>query len=161
MRRKFYEGYRQGLWTIVKLEHKNKKALLRCDCGYEGWKFLSNLSSHNSQGCRNCMLQSPEHKTYLMVLRTASRRSIKWNISENDWIKLATQNCYYCESKPKNIIKEYGFFYNGLDRIDPSIGYDLTNVVTCCKICNRAKSDLSQEEFYEWIKEAYETIISK
>lgn len=161
MRRKFYEGYKQGLWTIIELMPKEKKALLRCECGYEGWKFISNLSSHKSKGCRSCMLQSPEHRTYLTVLRTASRRSLSWEISESQWLLLATRDCFYCGSEPGNMISEYGFKYNGLDRIDSSKGYTLTNVVTSCKICNRSKSDMSQKDFYDWIKRTYVKIISE
>ena len=161
MGRKFYNGYKQGLWTIIDYPAKSKKALMRCDCGYEAWNFLSNLSSHNSQGCRKCMFQTPAHKTYLLVLRTASRRSIKWNISEEEWVSISKQDCFYCGSKPSNIITEYGYPYNGLDRVDSNGIYELTNVVPCCKICNRSKSDISQQEFYDWIRKAYEQIISK
>jgi hypothetical protein len=159
MRRKFYVGYKQGLWTIVDIPFKSKKVLLRCECGYEDWKFLSNISSHKSKGCRNCMFQTPEHKTYLMVLRTASRRSIKWEISEEDWIKVSSQNCYYCGAKPSNIIKDYGYKYNGLDRVDSSKHYTLTNVRSCCRICNRSKSDLTEKEFKDWVKRIYDRII--
>lgn len=161
MGRKFYNGYRQGLWTIIDYPEKSKKALMRCDCGHEAWNYLANLSSHKSQGCRSCMLQSPEHRTYLTVLRTASRRSLAWEISEDEWISLATQNCFYCDSKPSNVISEYGFKYSGLDRIDSTKGYTLTNIVPCCRICNMAKSDMSQKDFYKWIEKAYVKIISK
>lgn len=161
MGRKFYNGYKQGLWTIVDYPEKSKKALMRCECGYEAWNFIANLSSHKSQGCRRCMLQTPAHRTYLLVLRTASRRSIKWNISEEDWITISQKDCFYCGISPSNMIAEYGYAYNGLDRIDSNGIYELTNVVPCCKICNRSKSDISQQEFYDWIKRAYEQIISK
>lgn len=161
MRRKFYVGYKQGLWTIVDLPYKSKKVLLRCECGYEDWKFVSNLSSRKSQGCRNCMFKTPQHKTYLLVLRTASRRSLKWELTEEQWIDLATQSCYYCGSEPSNMISKYKFKYNGLDRIDSSLGYSLTNVVVSCKICNRAKSDMTQKDFYDWIKRAYGKTVSE
>lgn len=161
MARKFYNGYKQGLWTILDIPPKSRKALMRCECGYEAWNYISNLSSHKSQGCRSCMLQTPAHRTYLLVLRTASRRSIRWELTEEQWTKLATQNCFYCDSKPGNMISEYGFKYNGLDRVDPSEGYLLTNVVTCCKICNRAKSDLSQQDFYDWARRLNVKIISE
>lgn len=161
MARKFYSGYKQGLWTIIDYPEKSKKALMRCECGYESWNYLSNLSSHNSQGCRNCMFKTPQHKTFLLVLRTASRRSIKWELSEEEWVSLATKNCYYCNSEPGNMIKSYGFKYNGLDRVDSSKHYSLTNVVPCCRICNIAKSDMSQQDFYNWIEKAYVKIISK
>lgn len=161
MRRKFYEGYRQGSWTIIEAPHKSKKALMKCDCGFETWNWLSNLSSHNSQKCKNCLIQSPEHKTYLMVLRTASRRSLSWEINESQWIDISSQNCYYCGIEPSNIIADYGYRYSGLDRIDSSKGYSLENVVPCCRTCNLAKSDMSQKEFFEWVKRIYGQVVSK
>ena len=157
----YTEGYKQGLWTILERPSKSKKALMRCECGYEAWNYISNLSSHKSQGCRSCMLKTPSHRTYLLVLRTASRRSIKWELTEKQWEELATKNCFYCDSEPSNMISEYKFKYNGLDRIDSSQGYTLTNVVTSCKICNRAKSDMPQKEFYDWIKRLNVKIISE
>lgn len=72
-----------------------------------------------------------------------------------------TRNCFYCDSEPSNMISQYGFKYNGLDRVDSSKGYSLSNVVTCCKICNRAKSDLSQKDFYDWIEKLNVKIISE
>lgn len=163
MSRKGYylPGYTQGLWTIIDRPVGSKKALMRCRCGYEAWNHVANLSSHKSQGCRSCMFKTPQHKTYLLVLRTASRRSIQWKLSEEEWSSLATKNCHYCGSEPNNVISEYGFRYNGLDRINSNGIYELTNVVPCCKICNRSKSDISQQEFYDWIKRVYEQIISK
>ena len=161
MRRKFYNGYRQGSWTIIDFPPESKKVLLRCDCGYEGWKFISNLSSHKSKQCKSCLVQTPAHKTYLLVLRTASRRSLKWELSEAEWESLAIQNCYYCDVPPGNMISAYGFEYNGLDRVDSSKGYLLTNVVPCCRICNIAKTDMAQEDFYNWIRRVYVKTLSK
>ena len=37
-----------------------------------------------------------------------------------------------------------------IDRIDSSVGYVRGNVQFVCDIVNRMKSDLSQEELYEW-----------
>ena len=42
--------------------------------------------------------------------------------------------------------------YNGIDRVNPALGYVEDNVVTCCKICNIAKHDLRLEEFLAWIE---------
>ena len=36
--------------------------------------------------------------------------------------------------------------------MDNSKGYSLDNIVPCCKICNRAKSDLTYKDFIEWIR---------
>lgn len=47
------------------------------------------------------------------------------------------------------------FVRNGIDRVDSAQGYVLTNVVPCCKQCNRAKSDLSREEFLTWVERVH------
>lgn len=39
-----------------------------------------------------------------------------------------------------------------MDRTNNSLGYTLSNVVPCCKTCNRAKGDKNIEEFLEIIK---------
>lgn len=45
------------------------------------------------------------------------------------------------------------FVYNGIDRMDNSLGYISGNVVTCCQICNRAKGAMLLEDFMLWIKQ--------
>ena len=37
--------------------------------------------------------------------------------------------------------------YNGIDRLDSSLGYTKDNIVTCCKICNYAKNKMKFEDF--------------
>lgn len=48
------------------------------------------------------------------------------------------KDCYYCGSPIKTI---------GLDRIDNLGGYTIENVVSCCEICNVAKSTLGANEY--------------
>lgn len=48
------------------------------------------------------------------------------------------------------------YVYNGLDRVNNLLGYELTNVVPCCNICNRAKKDMTYEQFKLWIKDLKE-----
>lgn len=50
------------------------------------------------------------------------------------------------------------FTYNGLDRVDPSRGYATDNVVPACIVCNRAKADMSREEFHAWVGRVYSRI---
>ena len=51
---------------------------------------------------------------------------------------------------------EFGFKFNGLDRINQKDKHDLNNVVPCCKNCNFMKRDLNLDEFLNKIKEIYE-----
>lgn len=46
-------------------------------------------------------------------------------------------------------------FRNGIDRVDNSLGYILSNVVSCCKICNYMKKDLSEQEFQDQCERVY------
>jgi len=73
---------------------------------------------------------------------------------------IALKNCHYCDTPPSNkaahsrgvtIVR-----VSGVDRIDNTKGYIIDNCVPCCKDCNRAKSDLTMEEFKSWIKRLLE-----
>jgi hypothetical protein len=46
-------------------------------------------------------------------------------------------------------------FHNGVGRIDPSEGYISSNVASCCKLCNNAKSNMTTEEFLTWIRKVH------
>lgn len=78
-----------------------------------------------------------------------------FTLSDKEFDVLITSECYYCGIKPtstrfdKPLDKE--LFICGVDRIDSSQGYHLTNVVSCCKRCNQAKNDMSVNEFKEWL----------
>lgn len=79
---------------------------------------------------------------------------------------LIKDNCFYCGSEPLGEYKgnktSYGATkYNGLDRINNNLGYIKSNVVTCCKICNAAKGELSYENFLLWINKIYRHIEGK
>lgn len=49
-----------------------------------------------------------------------------------------------------------GYTYNGIDRVDNTKGYEETNVVPCCTVCNRAKMAHTQEEFFDRVRRIYE-----
>lgn len=83
------------------------------------------------------------HARWLQSKRRAEERGLIWTINFEDYEKLLMKNCAYCEGK----INIYGV---GLDRKNNTIGYILENVVPCCGICNKLKSDyLNYEEMME------------
>jgi hypothetical protein len=89
----------------------------------------------------------------------AKRRKINFNISLDAFRSLTGQNCYYCARIPKQKLNSprYNgdYIYNGLDRVDNAKGYEISNVVPCCKTCNSAKGSLSQDEFKAWVRDIY------
>jgi hypothetical protein len=54
-----------------------------------------------------------------------------------------------------------GFCYNGLDRVDNGKGYEIDNVVPCCKECNYAKCDRTQKDFVNWVKKCHDHLSKK
>lgn len=88
--------------------------------------------------------------------KRAETKGLSWNLSEEQFDKLTSGKCNYCGKEPSqtrvNRGKNGSFTYNGIDRVDNSRGYELSNVVSCCKICNRAKDVMSITEFIEWAK---------
>ena len=86
----------------------------------------------------------------------AKRRKLFFNLSDLEIRKLTSSNCVYCGISPMQKMYDKdangAYIYNGIDRIDKNIGYILKNCATACKICNKAKTNMSMKEWNEWIK---------
>jgi len=76
----------------------------------------------------------------------ASKRNLTFNLDKETFYNLLEQDCHYCGRKAAR--SPLGF--NGIDRVDNSIGYESDNVVACCETCNKAKRDLSVEDWNSW-----------
>lgn len=78
------------------------------------------------------------------------------------------KECYYCGLENGNTTYDTGnkkrvsdtvLHHSGIDRIDSNKGYVIGNVVPCCKYCNMAKMDRSQDEFLEWAEHTYQYFV--
>ena len=95
-------------------------------------------------------------------------------ITISDFTALIEQPCSYCGLTKSDTSKEprsyraeltgtvshhidldYVYHHNGIDRIDSNRGYTPDNVLPCCKYCNVAKLNNSQEDFLEWAERVY------
>lgn len=63
----------------------------------------------------------------------AVRHGFEWDISWEDYQALLAKPCDYCGT---DLSHETG---RGLDRVDASVGYLLSNVVPCCGRCNKVR----------------------
>lgn len=81
---------------------------------------------------------------YKKFINQAKKRNLNVTLTKKQFEILIKKNCYYCNEKINK--------YNGIDRVDNTIGYHVMNCVTCCTICNRMKSNLSLEDFLNKIK---------
>ena len=81
-------------------------------------------------------------KTHIGIYKyykaNARKRNFVFEISKEDFFSLLDSQCVYC-GKPSK----------GVDRIDSKIGYNKENCVSCCKICNVMKNNMTQKEFIE------------
>ena len=95
------------------------------------------------------------NKLYGSYRNGAIRRKHEFSLSENYFQEIISNDCFYCGSKPSNILKNKGAYgevvYNGVDRFNNNLGYIPENCVPCCKTCNNAKGSMSGEEFVEWL----------
>ena len=71
------------------------------------------------------------------------KNEIVWEISDELAIDYFNSKCNYCNT----LIN-----YNGIDRIDSSIGYIEKNCVACCTTCNIMKGTKSVDEFLKIVK---------
>lgn len=86
-------------------------------------------------------------------------KSQEMDISLNYYFYLTQNNCYYCDSKPRQRGENYPssiYFANGVDRVDNSIGYTKSNCVTACTNCNLMKTSSSQHSFFQHVKRIYD-----
>jgi hypothetical protein len=98
--------------------------------------------------------------------RGAKQRNLDYILSENEFINLIKGNCYYCNTEPqpkkyrnsRNKIKTIS--YNGIDRVDSSLGYNKNNCISCCEMCNRMKMAYKQQDFLEQIKKIHANLLN-
>lgn len=143
----------------------------RCDCGNEIVTTGGSLRYGSSQSCGCVAVEKLRAAVMLpngvaamrQALRraraSASERGYEFSLTNEQVIEIQQQNCHYCGSSATNISRHPDhngeYIYNGIDRVDNSIGYIIGNVVPCCKHCNIAKRDRSVEDFLDWIKRVY------
>jgi len=141
----------------------------KCDCGKVRECSTGTVKNGFSCGCycrevSGLSRRLPGDKAALNInlskyKRSARLRHLDWLLSDVDVQHLMKQMCHYCGVEPRQEIKHAHWsgyrspvLYNGIDRVDNSKGYEINNVVPCCKICNYAKRDLSQQDFISWAK---------
>lgn len=87
---------------------------------------------------------------YNQYKKSAEKRGYVFNLSKKQFTNLILHRCYYCGCEGYSLLGD-GSKYNGIDRVDNTIGYIKENVVSCCKLCNLSKRALSKDEFFNWV----------
>lgn len=172
MRTVFEVGQKYGRLTIVEKQgydkNSNRLYCCECECGKKITVRGNSLSSGNTKSC-GCLSREVKYAKrlpnnegvinhiILQYKRHAKDRGLSWSLSFEEVEKIIQEPCCYCGTEKSNnkITKNCsGYLHNGIDRINNNTGYETNNVVSCCKICNFAKSDMSQMDFIKWLQKA-------
>lgn len=165
-------GDRYGRWLVTaqgptKLKTptstSNTTWVCLCECGNTKTVAQAHLVKGSSRSCgclQRLMQQYVNHhpnptgpsRMALMnevrnsYIQSARKRQLSWEIRSGDFYTLIQDPCIYC-----GLVSEDSSQFNGLDRVDNSVGYAMCNVVTCCKTCNYAKHTMQLSDFLAWI----------
>lgn len=122
-----------------------------CGC-YQKERFI--------ECCRFPQGVSAFNRLFYTYKLNSKKREILFSLTKEEFKNLVQQSCYYCGIEPENIVttkhkNSGGFTYNGIDRVDNTVGYIPDNCVPCCETCNRAKLKMSKEAFLFWVDRVY------
>ena len=144
---------------------KQIRGMFLCDCGNKKEIALCAVSSRKQKACGCGIFAANKLKVgeaaFNQLFRDykwgAKRRKHDFNLTIDEFRELTKSNCFYCGTVPSQLYKPHdrgngGYIYNGIDRIDNSIGYTKDNCISCCGICNLCKGRLSQTGFIEQVQ---------
>jgi hypothetical protein len=179
MRRINRTGQRIGRLTVVSFSRSRqdvgdsgRKRLLWncvCDCGNSTEIEGSNFYAGHTLSCGCLSREQQKEKAeksgaaFSALLneykQSARKNGVVFFLSDNEFRKLTSSDCYYCGQKPEGIrwsaSRRESYSFNGVDRKEGILGYSLDNCVSCCWDCNEMKSDRSHEEFLNKIEKIF------
>lgn len=150
-----------------------------CDCGKVVSRKHACLTQKQTVSCgcwkaEKCGIRFRKPDTAFKDLwssyrKGARERDLEWTLTEEQFRTLITSPCYYTGREPNQEAHSCQtrrraklgleplpggtYLYNGIDRLDSSVGYTLDNCVAACGDANKAKLELSHDEFIALCKE--------
>lgn len=109
--------------------------------------------------------ESSFNQLYVTYVNRATRDSIEFRLSKDEFKKLTGSDCFYCGTKPAASIgtkrMNGTYIHNGIDRVNNDAGYIVQNCVPCCTQCNMAKHMTKLPEFLDWVKRVHAHLLIK
>lgn len=138
-----------------------------CDCGTRGLlRPTATLFNAAVPSC-GCYLatqhktkrirdgEATAHSLYCTYRANARRRSRQFELPFESFYSICQKDCHYCGRPPHRTARRGNaatpFIYNGVDRVDSTMGYVPGNCVPCCKSCNVAKNDMNIAAFADLV----------
>lgn len=147
------------------VENSGGKIIVRCLTCNDVFQIhitaLRRKERGGKRGCVKCITRRTDddfiyEQAFLDYKKKAEERSLSFNLTFDEFKEYVTKNCHYCSQPPfsSRFSKESWHSkvkVNGVDRKNNAVGYEVYNCVTCCGICNRAKSSMSYKDFMIYI----------
>jgi len=118
-----------------------------------GHSRIRSVESRKNQAIAQIKPGSLLRKVYGAYKQQSRSRKLEFSISQSEFDEIVSRDCFYCGEPPmmEKKTKYESRFMNGLDRIDNSLGYTISNLVSCCTPCNLMKHARTKEEFLNLI----------
>jgi hypothetical protein len=131
-----------------------------CGCLFQD--FMKQEKRAPRPQCRKPAGQVAFHFLYTNYKYNAKRDGRLFLLSKEEFRALIAMPCFYCGVQPLAVCKrDYdSILYNGLDRLDNSLGYVQGNCAPCCGRCNVMKAQMSVQQFFEVIATIYHRKVS-
>jgi len=177
--RKLTIGEVFGKWTVIEDGPflKEKYWTVRCACGYEATRRVSQLVQGRTNSCRTCSAKVREatQRHYVNGLSPhiltvckghAVRRGIPVEISFEDVVDIWTQQNGLCKYSGVPLTyrphqRASGENTASLDRIDSSKGYVKGNIQFVHKRISFMKNDMTEDVFIEWCRKVFSLAFTK
>jgi len=99
------------------------------------------------------------NRAYKEKRSNARRREISFELTITDFRTLSCANCFYCGQRPelKCVLRknQVRVPISGIDRLDRTKGYILSNCVAACTKCNMSKGILDLGTFLKMVGKIY------
>lgn len=168
------QGVRFGSLTVVAPAkpkrtykgHFESRSNVKCDCGNKVIVFNYALRSGNTKTC-GCRISRRNPDSIWVRVRSniiigaRVRGHGKMDLSLEQVKYICSKPCFYCGVARSNELKgrqrgrstgKTVLKYTGIDQVAAGGGYSPGNVLPACLICNRAKLDLTLNEFLRWLQ---------
>jgi hypothetical protein len=137
-----------------------------CSCGSPPKYIVATKVANDETRSCGCLLTEAKRKlmdplpywktaVFFQISRSSNSSDRVFSLSKDETWLLSQQSCHYCGIEPSNVMKgTHGrpdMNWSGLDRMDPTKGYIQGNVVPACWPCNRAKRDMTYDNFMKHI----------
>jgi hypothetical protein len=141
-----------------------------CDCGVTKVIHADGLVCGKIKSCgclgrehrRNSRIIDSKiaayNQLYFRYRSSGNSKNLGFKLNKDEFFNIIQKNCHYCGKEPNCVItvRQKSYFYNGIDRINNMIGYEVKNCISCCKTCNFGKSDSSYDEWIDHLKNLVE-----